>query len=252
MTSSGAQLLPFVLSLSLFDSVSTAQQIILFVLLLATVAPVRNAVSFLVGVSGTYFLCGLLGCLLFLPLQAILHAIPFLPSRMPDSRYYLTELLTGFVLIVLGIRYFARFRHAPFVADPRSRLGRLTSRFHSIGPLGAFGIGSILSLSTLPFSIPYFLALGRIARLETGLGGMAPWVLLYNLGYASPMLAILGIHQFRRHRLHADSVETLQEKARLLNLHLTSWSLEGVGAFSALDAGSFFTLGHALLRNRIL
>ena len=49
------------ISLSLFDSLSTTQQIIIFVLLLSTAKPLRNSLSYLAGLSGSYFVCGFAG-----------------------------------------------------------------------------------------------------------------------------------------------------------------------------------------------
>jgi hypothetical protein len=77
------------------------------------------------------------------------------------------------------------------------------------------------------------------------------YILLYNLGYAFPMLLILIIYLYARRKAD-DLNDKLHEKTRLLNVQLTAWTLVGVGLFTSLDAGSFFILGHALVNGRFL
>ena len=74
------------LSLSLFDSLSTTQQIIIFVLLLTTAKPLRNALSYLAGLSGAYFVCGLAGYLALDELRVFLSKFsPSTAARSPAA-----------------------------------------------------------------------------------------------------------------------------------------------------------------------
>jgi hypothetical protein len=239
-------------SLSLFDSLSTAQQIIVFVLLLNTLRPVRNVLFYLSGLSGTYFLAGLVGCLAFEPLRDLFRQMPFSTDSIPDSGYHQMELLGGLVMAGIGLRHYRRNRHLEGAGSEARLLARITARFGHIGGRGSFWIGVFISATTLPCSVPYFLALGKYAALHLGATGEARWVLLYNLGYASPMLAILGIYLWQSHRMADLSQDLVREKARLLNLHLTTWALAGVGLLSIVDAGWYFLLGHALFKGRLL
>ena len=240
------------LSLSLFDSFSTAQQIIVFVLLLNTARPRRNAGFFLIGLSGTYALAGLVGCRAFASLQAWFHLMPFSSDSVSDSSYHLTEVLGGLAMIGFGLHHFLRQRH-PQAQSPEARLlERITARFGHIGGRASFWIGAILSLTTLPVSIPYFVALGKIAGAHLGAFGDLRHVLLYNLGYASPMLAILAIHLWLSRRNADIPPARMRENARLLNLHLTTWTLAGVGILSLTDGAWYFLSGHALIKGRLL
>ncbi|HXL72703.1 MAG TPA: hypothetical protein VN963_03675, partial [bacterium] len=72
---------------------------------------------------------------------------------------------------------------------------------------------------------------------------------IYNVGYALPMILILLVYLMVR-RDTEDYHDTLHEKAKMLNLHLTTWTLVGFGLFSMIDAGCYFALGHALLKER--
>ena len=47
-----------------------------------------------------------------------------------------------------------------------------------------------------------------------------------------------------------DYHDSLHEKAKILNLHLTAWTMVGFGLFSMLDAGCYFAIGHALFKER--
>ena len=88
----------YTLTLSLFDSLSTTLQIIIFVLLLTTVNPLRNALSYLVGLSGAYFVCGFAGYFVIDELRALVNK--FLPTQtMANPPYYLSEFLTGVVMV---------------------------------------------------------------------------------------------------------------------------------------------------------
>jgi Na+/H+ antiporter NhaC len=74
-------------------------------------------------------------------------------------------------------------------------------------------------------------------------------ILLYNFGYALPMIIVFIIYLFVRKR-NEDLNHTLQEKTRVLNVQLTTWALVGVGIFSMIDAGLFFIIGQALVKGR--
>ncbi|HXL73193.1 MAG TPA: hypothetical protein VN963_06160, partial [bacterium] len=99
-------MLTFSISMSLLDSLSTTAQIIVFVLLLTTAKPIRNALVYLAGLSGAYFACGLAGYLALDQLRVWLSTL--LPSQasVSNERYYESEFLTGLVLAAIGIWYF--------------------------------------------------------------------------------------------------------------------------------------------------
>ena len=85
--------IPYTISLSLFDSLSTTLQIVIFILLLTMAKPLRNAFSYLAGLGGAYFACGLAGYLALDQLRFFLKR--FFPSQadMPNPVYYQSEFL---------------------------------------------------------------------------------------------------------------------------------------------------------------
>jgi len=235
----------YTMSLSLFDSLSTTQQIIIFILLLTTVRPLRNALWYLAGLSGAYFACGIGGYLVLDKLRIMLGR--FFPSTtaIPGPVYYQSEFLAGIIMTIIGIWYFrAKRRRGPSRAQ-----NMLVAKLRSMNQAFALGIGVLISVSSFPVSIPYLLALGKYAALHLRLPQATGCILLYNFGYALPMLVVLVMYLIASRKADIQH-DTLHEKARLLNVHLTTWAFVGAGIFSMLDAGFFFVLGHALVKGR--
>jgi cytochrome c biogenesis protein CcdA len=113
----------------------------------------------------------------------------------------------------------------------------------------AFGIGVFISVTSFPFSIPYIVALGKYTSLHLNLPSAIGCILVYNIGYALPMIVVLIMYLFARSGTD-DLKDTLHEKARILNVQLTTWALAGVGIFSMIDAGFYISTGHALVKGR--
>jgi|SRR5665213_481420 len=235
----------FTLSMSVFDSLSTTAQIIIFVLLLTTAKPIRNALIYLAGLSGAYFVCGLAGYLALDQLRVLMGSL--LPSQasVSNERYYQSEFLTGLVLVVIGICYFYWKKKRGWSVRENWAILKL----RTMNSWFAIGIGVLISVTSFPCSPPYLIALGKYASLQMGFLSVTGFVLLYNLGYALPMVLILLVYLAVRRGAVVDH-DVLHEKAKMLNLHLTTWTLVGFGLFSMIDAACYFALGHALLKDR--
>lgn len=237
--------IPFTLTLSLFDSLSTTQQIIIFVLLLTTLNPLRNSLAYLAGLSGAYFLCGVGGYLAIDQLRFFLAR--YIPSteNIPNAQYYQIELVSGVIMTLIGLWYFYRKRHAP----PDRAQSVMITRFKTMKSSFAFFMGAFISASSFPLSIPYIIALGKYASLHMGIHAVLGSILLYNFGYALPMLIVLVLYLHARERTN-DLSDTLHEKTRVLNVHLTTWAWTGVGLFSMIDAACYFLMGQSLVTGR--
>ncbi len=235
----------FTLSMSLFDSLSTTLQIIIFVLLLTTEKPLRNALTYLAGLSGAYFVCGLAGYLALDELRQFLSR--FFPSQdaLPNSLYYQTEFLMGLIMVGLGFWYFYRKKRA----KPGRALQWFLSKLRNMNSWFAFGLGLFISVTSFPSSPPYLIALGKYSALHLDFPAATGWILFYNLGYALPMILILGVYLVARREMGVDH-DRLHEHANRLNAHLTAWTMVGFGLFFMIDAGCFFALGQALIKGR--
>ena len=237
----------YTLSLALFDSFSTAQQIIIFILLLTTLKPLRNSLAYLAGLSGAYLACGYGGFLALDRLQVWLRRFTLSTASLPDSLYYRSELISGLIMTLIGAVYYRRHRNAP---PPRSQ-NLLLTRLKSMNAWAAGGLGAFISLTSFPFALPYILALEKYASLGLSATAALSYILLYNLAYALPMLAVLMVYFYASNR-RDDIHDALHDKTRMLNVHLTSWAWAGIGLLSIIDALCFFALGHALIKGRLL
>lgn len=238
------ELITFTFWISLFDSLSTTFQIILFVLLLTTDKPIRNAWAYLAGLSSAYILCGLGGYMVLDPLMALLHQL--MPgSSLPNKVYYQSEFMTGFLMAVGGVWYFFWKKQRGWSNTENKFIAKLKHMNEWV----ALGLGVFMSVSSFPMSVPYLITLGKYASAHLVLSTVTGLVLFYNLGYALPMLVVFAIYLAAR-RDTEDIHDHLHRKAHMLNLHLTAWTLVGVGLFSMVDAGCFFAFGQALLKER--
>ncbi len=235
----------FTISMSLFDSLSTTLQIIIFILLLTTAKPVRNALIYLAGLSGAYFVCGLTGYLMLNQLRVLLSSL--LPSQasLSNERYYESEFLTGLMMAAIGIWYFFWKKKRGW----SSRENWVLLKLKTMNGWFALGIGVLISVTSFPCSPPYLIALGKYASLQMDFLSVTGFIFLYIFGYAMPMILILLVYLTVRRGAGVDH-DALHEKPKILNLHLTTWTLVGFGAFSMMDAGCYFVLGHALLKDR--
>jgi len=240
-------LIEYTFSLSLFDSLSTAQQIVIFALLLTTIKPLRNSMAYLAGLSGAYVACGIGGYLAIDQLRTFLAKYFLTTANMSNVHYYQVEFICGIAMAIFGIWYFHKKRHAP----PDRTQNMIVSKLKSMNGFLAFCIGAFISISSFPVSIPYIIALGKYSTLHLSFIAAIENILLYNIGYALPMIVILIIYLYARRKTN-DLSDTLQEKTRVLNIHLTTWTLVGVGIFSMIDAGYYFTIGQALVKGRFL
>ena len=213
--------------------------------LLTTNKPLRNSLTYLAGLSGGYIACGVVGFFLLEKLNSFLAR--YFPStqNMSNTDYYKIEMWMGFTMICMGLWYYRKKKNAP----PGRSQNWLVQKLNSMNALFAFGLGAFLSVSSFPVSIPYILTLGKIAQAEVGPVLAILYIFVYNIGYALPLLIVLAIYLFVRGD-YDDMNPILHEKAKKLNVQLTTWALSGVGAFMAVDASWYYVFGKGLIKGR--
>jgi len=234
----------FITTVSLFDSLSTTQQIIIFVLMLTTVRPIRNSLSYLAGLFAAYFACGILGFSALDKLNEFVSRFMIAPSGMPDFVYYRAEAFAGVILLAWGVIYYLRKKDnlKPQVEN------MIIRKLKDMNVFMAFGIGIFISATSFPVSLPYIAALGKFAMLKMSMPEVTACILVYNIGYALPMIVVFGVYMLMRGK--ETSAEALHDKARKLNLQLTAGMLVFMGLFSIADASAFFLLGHPLIKSK--
>ncbi len=175
-----------IISLAVADSVNPCAMAVFALMLIAILAynPKKRTkilwagLAFILAVFLTYILYGLVIIKIFQLIQALALI-----------RFWLYKLL-GAGAIVLGaweIKDFIKNRGDCKVVP---RINKLIYKITS--PKGAFAVGFLVTIFLLPCTIgPYIVAGGILSAIETL--KTIPWLLLYNLVFVLPMLAIVLI-----------------------------------------------------------
>lgn len=232
----------FIITVSLFDSFSTTQQIVIFVLILTTAHPVKNALSYLAGLMSAYFICGLIGYATLDPLNKLIAAY-FHPS-VSATDHYRMQIIMGIVFTAIGVIYYLKKRNTT-----RPELESLfITRLEHMSKLAAFVIGVVLSVTGFPLSLPYIAALEKFALMKMSLPDVVTGVALYNVFYALPMMVILVLYLFAGAAKGEDSERRLKERAGRLNLRLTSAMFVGLGLVCVADGLTYFLQGAPIFK----
>ncbi len=234
----------FLTSTALFDSLSTAIQIVIFVFLLSTRRPLAQSLAFFAGTSLAYFACGLV----FVYHRDEVNAwlAQFFPNlnAIPDPSYYGLQLAFGALFLVLGIVY--AFRSQKQGLSPMFQ--KLSHLVRFINPWTAFALGAFLSVTGFPFSVPYLGALEKLGQAY-GPQGALPGILYYNFIYAVPILIPLAVYLLLRN--HVSDIEAkLHFHTPRWGALVNSWLTAVFGLVFMVDSTVYFALGHALLPSR--
>ena len=179
-----------VVSLAIVDAVNPCSLAVLTLMLLAiwTLGSKKRRDLLLAGLAFTfsvfvmYFLYGLVIIRFFQVVQALTIV-----------KLWLYKIL-GFAAIILGllnIKDFIRYKPGGFLTEmPMFLRPKAQSLFFkATSPKGAFGIGAFVTLFLLPCTIgPYIICAGILCSFS--ILQALPWLLLYNLVFVLPMLAI--------------------------------------------------------------
>jgi cytochrome c biogenesis protein CcdA len=236
----------FIITVSLFDSVSTTQQIVIFVLILTTANPIKNSISYLVGLTTSYFACGMLGYMAIDKLNVFIEKFFPIHAGVSDEKYYQMQIFIGIIFAAIGVIYFIKKKNStkPDVEHT------IISRFKHMNWFIAFAIGVIISVTGFPLSLPYIAVLGKFALLKMSMPEVVSGVIVYNIFYALPMIVILFIYFFTGAAESENIGNRLKERARRINLKLTSAMFVGLGLLSIADSLVYFLSGHPMLKNR--
>jgi cytochrome c biogenesis protein CcdA len=241
------ELVIFIITVALFDSFSTAQQLIIFILLLATNKPIKNSLSFLCGLTGIYLIFGIIGYLQIGKLNELLSS--FFPSisDISDPTYYKIQLIAGIIFFISGplYYYFKRKSKKPSMEN------QIISAFKNINPRISFIIGTVISLTCLPVSIPYF---GAIEKLSSaGLTNFQAFVYItfYNFIYISPIIIAFGFYMIFRKKIIGIE-EKLKTKANTWNIILMVLILSGTGLLFIIDSGVYYIFAEPMIKSRFL
>jgi len=135
--------------------------------------------SFTLGVFAVSFTGGLL--VVIGPGQLLLDA---LPHPGPHAKH-IAELIGGAILLALAVALWVGRHHVA------KRISRSTKRGGGIG--AAFGLGAGIMAVELPTALPYFAAIAAIVASDAALSAQVLLLLVFNVAFVTPLLAILAI-----------------------------------------------------------
>jgi len=208
-----------IISLAAVDAVNPCALAVLTLMLIAIITynpknrknVLLAGLAFVVSVFSMYFFYGLI-IVKFLQIVQALTSI----------RLILYKILGGIALIigVLDIKDFFFYKPGGFATEMplslRPKVKKIISGITS--PKGAFSVGLFVTLFLLPCTIgPYIIAGGILSVFEVL--ETIPWLLLYNVIFVSPMVAITLIVYGGFSRV--EDVSSWKEK-NIRRLHLTA------------------------------
>lgn len=136
----------------------------------------RDLVQFILGSAGIYLVGGAL--IVVGPGQALLALVPH-PAAL--TRYIL-ETIAGTVVLIGGLILWRR----------RHRLGTRPLPAPRTGGRGPFVLGATIMLVELPTAFPYFAVIAAVVGSGVNVGGQLVLIVIYNVCFALPLLAILA------------------------------------------------------------
>lgn len=218
-TSSQKLTLTKILSLAVVDSINPCAMAVLTLILIAilTYNPASKKNVLLAGLYfvGSVFIMYLIYGLVIIKFFQIIQVLS-------GIRPYLYKILGGMAILlgILNIKDFIKYKPGGFLTEMplflRPKVKKIISGIAS--PKGAFGVGIFVTLFLLPCTIgPYIIAGGILSVLKV-LKSL-PYLLLYNLIFILPMLAITLLVYFGLSKI--EDISGWKEK-NIRYLHLTA------------------------------
>lgn len=183
-----------IISLGAVDAVNPCALAVLSLMLISIITynPKKRKNILLAGMAFTisvfimYFFYGLILVRFFKVVQALTTA-----------RLLLYKILGGIAIVlgILQIKDFVKYTPGTIGTEmPKFLRPKVKKIIKGItSPAGAFGVGAFVTLFLLPCTIgPYIIAAGSLSSLGEILQTI-PYLLLYNLIFVLPMIAITGI-----------------------------------------------------------
>ncbi len=170
------RVLGLVVSIGLADSINPST-IAPALYLAAGDGPVRNLIEFTLAVFALYLLGGAL--IVLGPGEALLALVPH-PSA---TTRYILETVAGVAMLVAAAYLWRR----------RDRLGQRRRIASSKQSRSSALLGATVAAVELPSAFPYFAAIAAIVGSGLGLGQRVLLLVIYNVCFVLPLIAILGI-----------------------------------------------------------
>lgn len=228
-------LVPSLTTIALLDSLSIIPLcIVVLAILLSGPSPVVGSFAFIIGVCVTYFGVGVL---VLLGLQEVFDAINAYAVRLWQSPYteeLVLQIVVGVGLIAFGWRLAAR----------RAKPPTKSARDAMTAPQACLA-GAGLTIAGLPGAVPYLAAIDLALRAELQLAERMWLIAYYNIAFAAPLAAIVGLRLASGGRGDA-LLETIRGFLDRWGSRLIVWLLLALGVVLVLDGLGWF-LGYPLI-----
>jgi len=145
------------------------------VYLLSTDRPLERGLAFAAGTFVTYFAGG--GVLLQGWQALVSRLVPLLPTWAPSA----LEIAAGAVCLAVAVWIWRKSSNSQARTPVR------------LGLAGTIVFALASTAADLPTAIPYFAAVDRIVASTTAPWAQGAWLVVYNLVYISPLLAMIAI-----------------------------------------------------------
>jgi cytochrome c biogenesis protein CcdA len=216
------ELLPAIVGLAVVDSINPSALLATIVLLLRGRSARRLVAVYLVAVLGTYFSIGLVLTLgLGLTPQAVVES----------DAAYLTQGVLGAGMLAYAV--LAPNRKGRRGAAEDRRLPTVSR------PVAVFALGIAVTFIELPTALPYLGAVGAITRADLAVADWLPLLVLYNLIFVLPPLALLAGHVALGERAEA-TLERLRDRLGGAAREGLLWLLGLIGFLLLADAIGHF------------
>ena len=202
-------LLPFVLSLGIADSLNPAT-LVVGLYLAATPRPLRRLAGYTAGIFGIYFLGG---AILLVGPAALLRLVT---KGIDPTVGYIIALTAGIAALVFAVVVWLR----------RKRMKAFEMPKRALQPGSTLALGAAMTLVDLPTAFPLFIVVATISRENLHRAADLVLLLIYCLAYIVPLLAILGVRA-----LGGDRSEHWVERMRD---RVSKWAPTGVAVLSAI------------------
>jgi threonine/homoserine/homoserine lactone efflux protein len=188
--------------------------------------PKRNSIMVLLGWFVIYFLSGIL---LAIGLESIMT---FIHNPRPIDFYI--EIVVAALLIVFGLKFLLK----PNKKQEKKGYGDTST----LTGWSAFGMGATINLTGLPFAIPYFAALDQILKADFGWTESLLALLIYNLLYIAPFVAITFLKIILGDR-SAKLFEQINDWMERIGTVILPVMMIAIAAALIIDAYLYFTTG---------
>ena len=215
-------LLPSLIAIAALDSLNPSA-ITLQIYLLGTTKPIPRSIAFVIGIFLAYWTSGLLALLgLDRLIQTVIGNSGF---SLSTPLFYIIQLLTGIILLIVGIILRIPTQSEPVKAPKKLNLAR------------TFLLGMSITILELPTALPYFAAIEQISRAKLDLLSTMIILAMYNLIFVLPPIALIVIYLFfRRQSFALPLLQRINRSITIYSPHIIRFLILGLGIFFIADS----------------